>query len=220
MGFDGFQADTKLAADIPVRAAFRDQLHHPPLARGQRVLLALPPPVQQRVEQLGRYPARDIGLVPRQGPNGGDQVVVRVAFQKIAARADGQDVLDDFLAVVQGEDQHLGARQLLADFPRGLDAIVHRHGVIEDHQVGLEPYRGLDGFLAVSDLAHDLEPWLRLEDGAKAGADNVVIVGDKDPGHVVHLPRCRWSFVMIGRAAFLTIGRNPENSTLPGVRKG
>jgi hypothetical protein len=139
VGPASLEADAKLVADIGVRPPLGDQLHHLPLARGPGNSLALAPPLQQRIEKVGRDPVRDIRLMPCQGLHGGDQVVVSVAFQQVAARARCQDVLDNLLAVVQGEDQNLGARQLLADFTHGVDAVAHRNGIIEDHEIGFDP---------------------------------------------------------------------------------
>ena len=86
--------------------------------------------VEQRVEQVRRDLAGDVGLVPAQRLHGGDQVVVGVGLEQVAPRARRQDVLHDGLAVVHGEDQNLGARRARPDRPRRLDAVLDRQRLL------------------------------------------------------------------------------------------
>ena len=78
------------------------------------------------------------------------------------------------------------------DRPCRLDAVLHRHRVVEDDHIGLQGNGGLDRLLPVRCLTHHLEAGLLLEDRAQAGPDHLVVVRDEDAGHATRLFR-RWS---------------------------
>src|SRR5262245_5231379 len=84
---------------------------------------------------------------------------------------------------MHGKDQDFGARQASADLAGGLGAVDDRHRVVQQHDVRLRLERLADGLFAITSLANDGPPGLRLQDAAEARTHHFMVVCDEDSGH-------------------------------------
>ena len=69
--------------------------------------------------------------------------------------------------------------RLLSDLGSRVDTVATRHLDVHDHQVGLEAFGQLDGFLAVAGLADDLVAFLPQHLG-QVEPDECFVLGDED----------------------------------------
>src|SRR5262245_27438550 len=84
---------------------------------------------------------------------------------------------------MHGKDQDFGARQASADLAGGLGAVDDRHRVVQQHDVRLRLERLADGLFAITSLANDGPPGLRLQDAAEARTHHFMVVCDENSGH-------------------------------------
>jgi hypothetical protein len=103
----------------------------------------------------------------------------------------GEGVVDVAVEVEGGQHDHPAVREVLKDPPGGLQAIDVRHPDIHEHHVGPEPARFGQGLGSVGGLA-DHGDAAGGEDHAEPGADQVLIVGDENPGHWRGVPGRVW----------------------------
>src|SRR5260370_32007793 len=89
---------------------------------------------------------------------------------------------DGGVVVERGEDHYRGRGGILGDTPRSPHSVQHRHSQIHEHDVRSVLGRHPDRLLAISRLAHHLEP-VRLQHLAQTFAEERLIVGDQHPGH-------------------------------------
>src|SRR6266536_3164433 len=71
-------------------------------------------------------------------------------------------------------------RLAVPDPSRCFEAVDAGHADVHQHHIRLQLYRGLDRFEPVSGFCNDLDLWIYLEQLAKAGADERLVVGDDD----------------------------------------
>ena len=138
---------------------------------------------------VGDQPARDLrreqGIARRHDAHRLGELRGRRVLEQEAARARAHRLVDVLVEVERGEHEDPGPR-LAGDEPaRRLDAVQPRHAHVHEHDVRLVQARELDGLRAVRRLADDGDVGLRLEDHAKAAADQRLIVGQQDADHGV-----------------------------------
>jgi len=109
VGFGGVNADTEDGGDFLVALAFSEELKDFAFARGEAGTVGL--------SRIGREFAgidgggdtkREVGLVVAKGVDGGKENTVGIVFEDIAAGAGFDDLVNEFIGFVHGEDQDLG----------------------------------------------------------------------------------------------------------------
>ena len=78
----------------------------------------------------------------------------------------------------------------------GLGSVQHRHGQVNQHQIGFEGVGQCDCLLAVLGLGNNLETIIRLENTSHAETDHRVIVGNQNSDSLVHIEALRFGGVI------------------------
>lgn len=81
---------------------------------------------------------------------------------------------------MHGEYEDFGFRGKLADLAGGFHAVEEGHADVEDGHVRLEFTGFFNGFTPVGSLGANLPTVPGLQEGAEAGADNVMVIGYED----------------------------------------
>src|SRR5215468_9270107 len=124
---------------------------------------------------------RDDGVPGEYSPDRGHELRRQRVLEQEPAGSGAQPGVYVLVEVEGGQQDHVGRRFGGADPRGGFDPVQVRHPDVHQHQVGLEP-RGLaDGRQPVGGLADHLEVLDALQDGAQAGADEFLVVGDEQP---------------------------------------
>ena len=114
------------------------------------------------------------------GVDGGEEHAVGVIFQDVAASPGFDDLLNELVGFVHGEDEDLGVGRGFADAARGVHAIQKGHADIEDGDIGFVLGGFFDGVAPVNSFGADLPALARFQEGAQSGADDGVIIRDQD----------------------------------------
>jgi len=110
--------------------------------------------------------------------DGLDERLAIGALEHEIAGPQGDGAGDVGRVVVGREHDHLGVGDLGPQLLQGGQAVAVRHADVQQHDVRLGLLREFDGFLSGRGLAHDLDV-RPLEQGGQAGADDLVIIRDK-----------------------------------------
>ncbi len=102
-------------------------------------------------------------------------------FQHVALRAGVQHFAHELLGLVCGEDEHALARPVREDLARGFEPVQLRHRHVEDHDVGPQALREIDGLAAILGLPDDAPAGDLLEGARDALANELVVVRDEYP---------------------------------------
>jgi len=126
--------------------------------------------------------------VAAQGVDGGKKDAVGFVFENIAAGTGFDDLLNEFVGFMHGENENLGVGKRLVDAASSVDTVQQRHADIENQDVGLELDCFLDGFASIGGFGADFPTLAGFDQGAEAGANNSMIIRDKKPKriHGVH----------------------------------
>jgi hypothetical protein len=180
MSFGGVDADAKNGGDFLVGLAFGEELQDFPLARsdagagGARGFEGL-----AGIER-GSETGGEIGAVMADGIDGGEEDTIGVVLENVAASAGSDDLLNEVVGFVHGKDENLGIARSRTDAGGGVHAIEKRHADIEDGDIGLQLTGFVNGIAAIRGFGADLPPGARFEEGAESGANNGMIIRDKD----------------------------------------
>ena len=119
-------------------------------------------------------------VTPCDNVHAGEQFLCRRVLEQKAAGA-GPKRLVDVIAKTEGrEDEDAGRSLAVADPSRCFEAVDAGHADVHQHHIRLQLHRGLDRFEPVSGFRNDLDLWVDLEQLAKSGADERLVVGDDD----------------------------------------
>jgi hypothetical protein len=156
-------ADDQLLRDLRVREPSRDEAEDLELARGQLVEAL---GRRRRGGGAGELLDQPLGDRRRQqrlaGGHDADarrELLGRHVLEQEAAGAGAQRLVDVLVEVERGEHEDAGRRVPARGdhLARGLDAVELGHADVHEHDVGLEPARGVDRLAAVGRLADDVE---------------------------------------------------------------
>jgi hypothetical protein len=180
MSFGGIDADTEESGDFFVAFAFGEELKDFALSRseaGARGLVGF-----GRVVGVagGRDARGEVRLMVVKSIDRGEQDAVSVVLEDIAVRARLDDLLNEIIGLVHGEDENFRGGRRFADAPSSLDAIEERHTDIEDGDVGLALGSFFDGVAAVGSFGAHFPSGVRLEESTQTSADHRVVIGDED----------------------------------------
>lgn len=112
--------------------------------------------------------------------DGGDrqtQILSRVCLYHVALNAYPPGFFHKLPAFVHGENQDGGKRGKKPDSARGVQAVHHRHGDVQNNEVGPGFLRFLDGFLSVGGLIAHFEGEDRGQREAYTLSNTWLIIG-------------------------------------------
>ena len=122
----------------------------------------------------------EIGFVTTDGIDSGEQDAVGIIFEDVSSRAGFDDLLNEIVGFVHGEDKDFGIGRGFVNATCCLYTVEQRHTDIENGDVGLELGSFFDRVTAVGGFGADLPIGMGFEERAKASADNGMVVGDED----------------------------------------
>jgi hypothetical protein len=179
MSFGGVDADVEKSGDLLVGFTLGEELEDFAFAgrdagtgRFGRI---------GRVGNFGdfRYAGGEVGLVLAKGLDGGDEDAIGFVLEDVAASAGVDNLVNEFVGFVHGEDEDFGSWKGLVNATSGLDAIEERHADIKDEDIGLQLDGFVDGLAAVGGFGANLPTSVRFEECTEPGADDGVIIRDK-----------------------------------------
>jgi hypothetical protein len=185
MSFGGLYADAEEVSDFLVALSLGEKLKDFAFAGSQtaprrRVGGIRAPRPQGRIGTCPRNPGGKIRFVTMERVHRGNQITIRIIFQNVPASAGFEDFLDQKLGVMHGENEDFGFRRKLTDLAGGFHAVEEGHTDVEDGHVRLELAGFLNGFATVGGLGANLPAVPGLQEGAEAGADNMMVIGYED----------------------------------------
>jgi hypothetical protein len=181
MGFGRVDTDTEEGGDFLIGLAFGEKLENLAFARGEAGTRGARS-IQGGIGGVagGGDAGGEIGLVLTKGVDGGEEDAVGVVFEDVTAGAGVNDLLNEVFGFMHGEDEDFGIGRGFVNAASGLDAVEERHADVEDGDMWLEFGGFFDGIAAVSRLSANFPAGMGLEEGAEAGANNGVVIGDED----------------------------------------
>jgi hypothetical protein len=180
MGFGGVDADVEESGDFLVAFAFGEELEDFTLARSEAGAGGFGGVGGIRDDGGFGNAGGEEGFVPTEGLDGVEENAVGFVLEDVAAGAGFDDLLDEIVRLMHGEDENFGGGRGFADLAGGFDAVEKGHADIEDGDVRLVLGGFFDGVSTVGGFGTDLPAGARLEESAEAGTDNGVIIGDQD----------------------------------------
>ena len=118
-------------------------------------------------------------LLPQDGIHGKQKRVANLCFGNVALHADLLCLFNELVAFMHGENQYGHLRQSFANLARRFKSAEHRHGDIEDDQIGRQGHCFLDGFLAVDRFSTYFDICPGCKNGAYTSAHGFVIIGNQ-----------------------------------------
>ncbi len=184
MGFGGVDADSEEVGDVLVAFAFGEELKDLAFTRSEAGTVS-PGGIggigSEILGSKGRGDAeREVGLVLADSIDGGEENTIGVIFQNVAASPGLDNLLNELVGFVHGEDEDLGVGRDLADAARGVDTIQKGHADVEDSDVWFVLSGLFDGVATVNGFGANLPANARIKESAQAGADDSVIIRDQD----------------------------------------
>ena len=114
------------------------------------------------------------------GIDGGEENAVGVIFEDVAASTGLDDLLNEVVGFVHGEDEDFGGGRGGANLASGFDSVEERHADIEDGHIGFEFAGFVDSIAAVSGFGANIPAGTRFQEGAEAGTYDGMIIRDQD----------------------------------------
>jgi hypothetical protein len=188
VGFGGVDADAEEAGYFLVAFALGEELEYFAFARreagagGFRVVGGV-----GSGRGLGDAGGEE-GFVLAESVNGVEEDAVGFVLENEAAGAGLNDLLNEVVGLVHGEDENFGGWGGFANVACGFDTVEERHADVEDGDVWLMLRGFFDSVAAVGGFGANLPAGARFEESAEAGADDGMIIRDQDGER-----RHRWS---------------------------
>lgn len=113
-----------------------------------------------------------------EGFDGGDKVAVGVGLHDVSANAGFDDVADQLVGKVEGQDDDFRFRQALADAASSLQAIKFGHADVHDDDIRLVLLGKSYRFPASFGLGNNIPPVMRGQQLFEAAPDNIVVVSN------------------------------------------
>ena len=96
------------------------------------------------------------------GIDGGQENAVGIVLEDITAGAGFDDLLNEIVGLMHGENENLGGGGSGADATRGFHTVEERHADIEDGDIGFEFDGFFNGIATIHRFAADLPPRARF----------------------------------------------------------
>jgi hypothetical protein len=183
MRFRRLHADSQSHGDFLAALAFREQLDDFTLARGQpaaqdghvvrdRILLA--ESIQQHVGGTGC----EKGTVVTERFHSGDEITVGVGLHDVRADASLDDVADELIGKMKGQNDDFRLGKAFANAPGGFQAVQLRHADVHHNDVGFHLFGQSDRFTTGLGFGANVPALVRRQELFQPAADDVVVVGD------------------------------------------
>ena len=121
----------------------------------------------------------EVGFVTAESFDGGEEDAVGFIFQNVTVGAGLDDLVNEFVGLMHGEDQDFGVRKGFVNAASDIYAIEQGHADIENQDVGFELQGFVHGFPAIGSLAANFPTFVRFEEGPEPGANDGVIIRDE-----------------------------------------
>ena len=181
VGFGGVDADAENRGNFLVGFALGEELKDFAFAGGE---------AEARAGRVGGGggvgsggtgdPGGEVGLALADGVDGGQENAVGVVFQDISAGAGIDNLLNEVVRLVHGEDQDFSGRRGGANTAGGFNTVEKGHTDIEDRNVRLEFGSFVDSVAPVCGFGADLPAGAGFEKGAQASTNHGMIIRDED----------------------------------------
>ena len=185
MGLDRGLADVQSRGDLAVAESAADLHQHVALTSREYVEPGVRPTRTGDCEPFDEA-AGDHGVhqhvASSDGPDRVGQPLPGSVLEEESRRTCSHRLVDVLVEVERGQHEH-SCESRVGDQPGGLDAVHGGHADVHHDHVRELPSRDLDGRLAVGSCAHDLDVWLRVEDGCQAVTHHLLIVGHDHACH-------------------------------------
>jgi len=178
VSFGGVDADAEDGGDFLVAFTFGEKLEDFAFARGKSGTVRLGGGVTRFGG--GGDAKGEVRLLVAEGVNGGEEDAVSVVFKDIAAGTGFNDLANEFIGFVHGEDQDLGAGRGFMNSAGGIHAVEKGHADIENGDIGLQFGGFFDGIAAINGFGADMPAIAGFEEGAEASANDGVVIRDQD----------------------------------------
>ena len=153
MSFGGVNADAEEGGDFFVGFALGEELKDFSFTRGKAGTRRLGAVGNRGGEFLGiegaGYAGGEIGLTETEGFDGSEEDAVGVVLEDVAVRTGFDDLLNEIVGFVHGENEDFGTGRTEANAAGGINAVEKGHADIEDGYIGLEFGGFLDGVATV-----------------------------------------------------------------------
>ena len=182
VGFGGVDADGEKVGHFFIGFAFGEELKNFAFTGSEPSTWRLGA-IRERdggVVSGGGESRGEVGLVLAGSIDSGEEDAVGFVFEDVAASASLDDLLNEVVGFVHGEDENFGIGGGGTNAASGFDAVEERHADVEDGDVGLEFGGFFDGVAAVGGFGADFPAGAGFEESAKARADDGVIIRDQD----------------------------------------
>jgi len=180
VGFGGVDADVEEIGDFLVGLAFGEELEDFAFARGEARARGFGVVGGVGGDGGVRDPGGEKWLVLAESLDGVEKDAVGFVLEDVAAGAGFDDLLDEVVGLVHGEDKNFGGGRGFADLAGGFNAVEERHADVEDGDVGLVLGGFFDSVAAVGCFGANLPTGARLKESTEAGADDGVIIRDQN----------------------------------------
>ena len=194
VGFGGVDGDAKEGGDFLVALAFCEELENFAFARretgaGSTGGIGGSGGGIRRIGGAGDA-GGEVGLVVTDGIDSGEEDAVSVVLEDVATGAGFDHLLNEVVGFVHGEDEDFGVRRGGVNAAGGLNPIEERHADVEDRDIGLEFGGFFDRIATVGGFGADFPTGATLKESAEAGANDGMIIRDKDTknGHRLWSP--------------------------------
>jgi hypothetical protein len=180
VGFGGVDAYVEERGDFFVAFAFGEELEDFAFARGKAGAGRLGSVGGVRCGGGFGDAGGEEGLVLAESVDGVEEDAIGFVFEDVAAGAGFDDLLDEVVGLVHGEDENFGGGRGFADMAGGFDAVEERHADVEDGDVRFVLRGFFDGVATVGGFGANLPAGSRFEESAEASADDGVIIRDQN----------------------------------------
>ncbi len=183
MGFGGVYADAEEIGYFFVGFAFGEELENFAFAGSQARAcgsVAIGRIDGEIVVAGGRDAGGEVRFMMAGGVNGGEEDAVGFVFENVASGAGLDDLMNEIIGFVHGEDEDFGGRRGGADTASGFDTVEERHADVKDGDVGFEFGGFVYGFAAIRGFGYDFPATARFKERTEASADDRMVIGDQD----------------------------------------
>ncbi len=219
MILDGARRQAEQLGDLPVGISLGEKAQDVELATGQ-LDRRQAPAVHRRdrlMKQRAGHRGVHVDVAPTHRVDRVDDLGLLGALDHVAGAARPKRLVQQALVLVHGEEQHDDLWMRLLQPLRGLDAVLGRHGDVEQNHVGVQRLGEAQRLGTVARLADDLEIGVGREQGSKAGPDDGVVVSDQDSDRHSTPPPRWWC---LPRARFRSSSSHPGLRLVPSARGG
>jgi hypothetical protein len=180
MRFGSLYADAEEVRDFLVALSLGEKLKDFAFAGSQTAPGRSVGRVRGRIGARSGYPGGEIWFVTVESVHRGNQITIRIIFQNVSASPGFENFLNQEFGVMHSENKDFRFRGKLTDLARGFHAVEEGHADVEDGHVRLELTGFLNGFATVGSLGANLPTVPGLQEGAEAGADDMMVIGYED----------------------------------------